>query len=302
MYDLLSIGNISVDFYYQGNSLTRKGNRFFLAVGGKYFVDRFYEGVGGGGANVAIGVRRNGFKTAVLGKIGRNEFKIIILNKLKKAGVDSVLCQEEDNYFNISSILLTESGERTVINFDTPGQSLFEDKKNISRLLEAKSVYFGNLPDVSLTERIEIIKLLRKKNILTFVNLGVSDCQRPVDQICQFLKYTDILILNSHEFSELIKKPYEEIVFKKNVLKNIDCLKNKLVIITDGEKGSYGYLDNQVFFEKAFKLESIVDTTGAGDAYTSGFISEYLKSKDIKKSMSKGSSYALKILSKIGAN
>src|SRR5687768_15456462 len=112
MYDLISIGNIAIDLYFRDKSFTVKDDRLQLAMGGKYFANYFHYGVGGGGANVAIGVRRSGLKTAILGKIGNNPFKDLILEVLKKEDVTSYLCQLEDEYMNISSILLSSKGER----------------------------------------------------------------------------------------------------------------------------------------------------------------------------------------------
>ena len=79
MFDLISIGNISIDLYFKGDSLTFEKNRFQLAIGGKYFVDQFHTGVGGGGVNVAIGASKAGIKSAVMGTIGNNPFKKMIL-------------------------------------------------------------------------------------------------------------------------------------------------------------------------------------------------------------------------------
>ena len=70
MYDLISIGNISIDLYFKGDALTFQNNRFQLAVGGKYFADHFYTGIGGGGVNIAIGASKFGLNTAVLGTVG----------------------------------------------------------------------------------------------------------------------------------------------------------------------------------------------------------------------------------------
>src|SRR3989337_1672921 len=120
MYDLISIGNISLDLFFQGESLTFEDNRFQLAVGGKYFVNTLYKSVGGGGANVAIGGAKNGLKTAVLGKIGNNNFKPMILEELKNKEVSTSLCQFEEDYLNLSAILLTDKGERSIIHYSPP--------------------------------------------------------------------------------------------------------------------------------------------------------------------------------------
>lgn len=303
MFDLISIGNISIDLYFKGNSLTFEKDRFQLAVGGKYFVDQFHTGVGGGGVNVAAGASHAGLKTAVLGTIGNNPFKKIILNLLEEKDVSHKLCYTENDYYNISSILLSENGERSIIHYSTPHKNILRKASSINNLIEAKVVYMGNLPDVSLTEREVTLNLCKKNNILTVVNLGVKDCRRPKNQLKHFLSKIDVLIINGHEFAELVKAQYKDIHFHDNVIRwYFRDLEDKIVIVTEGKKGSYGYMGGKVYHQKAPEIEKIVDATGAGDAYTSGFISEFFYSKNIEKAMEKASRYAKNILSKIGAN
>lgn len=302
MYDLISMGSISIDLFFQGDSLTFKDQRFQLAVGGKYQADYLYESIGGGGANVAIGAAKKGLKTAVVGKIGNNPFKKVILEELHQAGVSTTLCQYEDHYLNISSILLTDLGERSVIHYQPSHEHLVTSIEECSTFLNTKSVYLGNLPDVSLTERESIIHYLRRKGILTIVNLGVKDCRRPIEQLEKFIRGIDILILNTHEFAEAVKSSYEAINFKDNIIHHYPFLKNTIVVVTDEKKGSYGYNQNEIHYQKAIKPSVIKDTTGCGDGYTAGFISEFLKSSNILASMEKGAHYAAKILAKVGAN
>src|SRR3989344_5605237 len=52
MYDLISVGNISIDLYYKGKSFTRNKERFQLAIGGKYYADYFHEDINSAAANV----------------------------------------------------------------------------------------------------------------------------------------------------------------------------------------------------------------------------------------------------------
>lgn len=303
MYDLISIGGISMDFYFKGDSLTFKDNRFQLAIGGKYVTDYFYEGLGGGGANVAIGTHKNGLKTAVMGIIGNNVFKKIILEKLEKFKVSYEPCRFEDNFYNISVILLRSDGERSIVHYVTPHQHLLESTITVKYLTVSHILYLGNLPDVSLTQKVNALRDAKENNILTIVNLGVKDCRRPKTELEELLKKTDILILNGHEFSELVKAPYQDIYFHEDVVSHyFPLFKQRLVIVTEGKKGSYGYLGGKVYHQKAETLEKIIDTTGAGDGYTAGFIAEYFRSNHIEKAMEKGAKYASKILVKIGAN
>lgn len=299
MYDLISISNICIDLYFKGKSLTQNNERFQLAIGGKYFTDSFYEDVGGGAVNVAAGLAKHGYKVTIFAKIGNNSFKEVILNKLKNKNIASELCQFEDNYYKISSILLTEKGERTIINYETPSHLYSQFILN-EELKKAKNVYFGPLPSISLAEKIKMINFFKGDQVTTTVNLASTDCQQSIDNLKEIFQALDVLIINAHEYSLLIKKPYTEINFKENF--EIDSLKDKVVIITDAEKGSYGYFNGKTFFQSAIVPEKVIDTTGAGDGYTAGFIAEYLKTKDIKASMESGAKYASKIISQIGAN
>lgn len=303
MYNLISIGSISIDLYFKGNSLTFKDERFQLAIGGKYLADNFYVGIGGGGTNVAIAAGKNGLKTAVMGKIGNNVFKKIILDKLVENNISHTLCDFENSYYNVSLIILSPNGERSIIHYVTPHQHLFSDSNDLKDVTKTKMVYLGNLPDVSLTERSEVLHFFKKKGVKTVVNLGVKDCRKSLKELHHFLGGADILILNGHEFSELVKAPYKDIHFKEHVVKwYIPSLIEKLVVITEGEKGSYAYLGNNLYRQPAERITKIVDTTGAGDGYTGAFIAEYLKSGNVEKSMDKASVFASKILQRVGAN
>ena len=54
MYQLVSVGDITMDMYFQGETLTQEDGRFSLAIGGKYYAEMFHSGLGGSAANVSI--------------------------------------------------------------------------------------------------------------------------------------------------------------------------------------------------------------------------------------------------------
>lgn len=302
MFDLISIGNITIDMFFKGESLTYEHDRFQLAIGGKYFVDGFHQGTGGGGANVAIAASRSGVKAAVVGKIGENAFKKIILEDLRNEGVDVSLCQMEKEYLIISSILISPSGERSIINYGTPHQHVIHSVESLIALKKTKMIYLGNLPDVSFTEREKILQFLHTQHIPVAVNLGVKDCRRSTEQIEKFMKHVDIIMVNGHEYSELIKKDYKKLDFTHRHTYLIPYLKDKLIVVTDGEMGSYAFKDNIIYYQKAIPVKHIVDTTGAGDGFVGTFLAHYIQTQDIQESMNKGAHYSAKILGKLGAN
>lgn len=304
MLDLLTIGTVTIDLYYKGESLTENDGRFELAVGGKYFADHFYEGLGGGGANVAIGAVKCGIKAGVLAKIGDNPFKQLIIKKLKDSGISfENFCDIEKEYINISSILLNKNGEKTVVNYRTDHQSIFSPESDFEKLIEAKAIYMANLSKVSLQERIEVLAFAKKHGIKVFANLNVTDCRRPIEDVMSFIEPVDALIINEFEYADIIKVPHHNIDFDHDIVKKYKPFQpTDLLVVTAGQKGSYCYHEGKVYYQKSSAVRQVLDTTGAGDAYTAGFISEYLKTSDIKKSMKKGADYAVNIIEKLGAN
>lgn len=300
MYDLISVGNISIDLYFQGKNMTQDTNRFKLAIGGKYYTEDFHEDIGGGGCNVAAGVAKLGLRVAVFGKVGNNPFRDLIFKKLADKRVSTEFCEIVDDYYKISAIILTDKGERTIIHHETPGHMLRKFYLH-KELKNAKHIYFSPLEHLDIEEKTKMIKYLKGDNTLTFVNLPATDCKRPVAHLKEIFDSLDVLIINAHEYSLLARKDYSSINFKKLKI-TLPFLKDRVLIITDAEHGSYGYYKDEFFYQEAVKPKKIVDATGAGDAYTAGFIAQYIKSGNIESSMLSGAKYAAEKLSRLGAN
>lgn len=302
MFDLVSIGTISADLYFSADELTKKDKRLFLAIGGKYRSEDFSMSVGGGAANVAIGGRKNGLKTAVVGMIGNNVFRKGIMQRLQIAKVNTSHVLFNQTAISVSVILLDESGERTVITHQSSHEHILEETHISRRNLNTRAVYFGNLSHVSVKERKALMKSFKNNDVQIFVNVGPLECCKPKQFISDLLEYADVLIVNTHEFADIVKKDVEKIDFKESILSYLPNMKDAIVIVTDGESGSYGYEGEKVFYCAVKKQDLVVDTTGVGDGYTAGFITSYLRYSDVERAMKAGTRYASKIVKKIGAN
>ena len=105
----------------------------------------------------------------------------------------------------------------------------------------------------------------------------------------------DITFANEQEIMSLtnVKKLGDAVEFLKKI--------KKLVVITRGEKGALAIKDNNVTECLSKKNLKIVDLTGAGDLFASGFLDGYIKGKTIKESLEKGTDMSSKIIQVIGA-
>ena len=75
----------------------------------------------------------------------------------------------------------------------------------------------------------------------------------------------------------------------------------KLIVITRGNKGALAVENNEVVECSAIKNLKIIDLTGAGDLFASGFLDGYIKGKTIKESLNKGTEMSAKVIQIIGA-
>ena len=73
------------------------------------------------------------------------------------------------------------------------------------------------------------------------------------------------------------------------------------VVITDGKNGSSAIDEKGKIYSFGVLPANVVQKTGAGDAYTSGFLAAYTQGKDIEGAMRWGAANAASVIQEIGA-
>ena len=77
--------------------------------------------------------------------------------------------------------------------------------------------------------------------------------------------------------------------------------RQKLFLVTLGAGGSVALGQGDRIFCPAAPVERVVDTTGAGDTFAAAFLSEYVRSKDVAKSLKRGAEEAAMTVQRVGA-
>jgi len=299
MYDLITIGDVTLDLFYKGDKLTESSERFNLAIGGKYRADNFYFSLGGCGANVAVAAAKFGLSSSIVSIIGENPFKGIILQKIISNQISIKELIYVRDFINISTILIAKNGDRSIIHYVSDKLDDIISMKFEAAVNKAKYLYLGNLPHLKQEAKLEILKIAKKNKITTFLTVASSDCRDLRSETFELIDYADFFALNTHEFCDLLQKKYEEMNFHHGA--ELLEARHNTFIVTDGNKGSYAYHKGMTFFQKEAPIKHIIDTTGAGDGYLGGFIANYFKTKDIKSAMTAGTDFAGQVISKIGA-
>ena len=302
MIEIISIGSLTLDLFFQDKSLTISKKRFFLAIGGKYVVNYFNQAIGGGGGNVAVGLARAGIKSSLWTEIGKGGVSQLIIAKLKDENVEIKDLVERSDFTNVSAILLSGDGERTIINHRSHESELEFDNLHKSLFKGAKAVYLGNMPELELELRESILEYAKKENLTTYLNLGVKDCRKRQSKLKKLLSSVDYLLVNRYELSDILDIPPNEIMPSAvNYQSRIFNSSSAVLVVTDGEFGSYAQTKNEIFFQKAVKVKKVIDATGAGDAFTSGFMAARFYGLDLSTSLQSGARNSASIIQKVNA-
>ena len=105
----------------------------------------------------------------------------------------------------------------------------------------------------------------------------------------------DICFANEGEMMSLIDaKDFSEVInFSKEIKKHI--------IITRGENGAVSIKDNKIVEVESKKNLDILDLTGAGDLFASGYLHGYINNLSQVDCLEKGTEMSAKIIQQIGA-
>ena len=143
-----------------------------------------------------------------------------------------------------------------------------------------------------------------KRNIKIAWNPGVQQL-KDFKMTAKFLPYIDVLILNNDESLELLYNLNKKVRgVKGNILLTlIKELGPQNVIITQGDKGviAIDQHNKKYNLPTRFDRRRIVDTVGAGDSFSSGFMAGWIRWLNFEKALWLGLKNATQNLYKIGA-
>ncbi len=282
MFDVITFGSATNDVF-----LKIKKEDFKL--GRKVLVDDKIESSGGGGTNTACTLSSLGFKTSYCGLVGRDKEGRAIIKDLRKFKVSRVFLQKRDK--TAFSLVLSSGRERTIFVFK--GSCHFMKKEDIPfQNLKTKWFYIAPLYDKTLLLFKPIISFAKKNKIKLCVNLSKEQLEKGKEKLKPLLKEIDILLLNEGEAKELLGS--------KNIIKGLASLCPKIVVVTQGHKGSFVISKGSLFNVKPHNVP-FLEKTGAGDAYGSGFLAGLLKKNSIEYAIQVASNNAELCIKKVGA-
>jgi len=276
-FDVITFGSAVVDVFVD-TDVAEKHDFISYPVGSKILIKDLKFDLGGGGTNTAVAFSRLGFKTGYIGKLGKDEYAKEILAMLEKENVKFLGKIDKEMSTGFSVILDSREKERTVLTYKGANDFLGFHELKLGKL-ETKWIYFSSLLEESFETQVKLAEIMKKRNVNLAFNPSAYLIKRK--NIRKLLKLTDILILNKEEAEMLVGKKQN---LSYELYKLID---SGIVVITDKDKKAIAYDGFKEYFIIPNKIK-VVERTGAGDAFASGFVAGQIAGKSIQQSLKLG--------------
>lgn len=296
---VLSIGNAAQDIFLLGKQAfapVRLGDGRWceqLPLGGKLELDDLVVASGGDACNAAVTFARQGFESLFMGIVGVESAAEAILQELDREGVDTRHVRQQSGYRTPCSVaLLAPRGGQTVLRYaghKLSGVSHWIDLEAIPR---ADWLYISSVGSMEVLER--IITTAARHHIRVAYNPSFPELHQP-SKLRALLEDVTILIANKLEMQQIVEGD------TTSELAQHATHFVPIAVVSDGEKGSAA-CDGRVLVKAGiYESVSVVDRTGAGDAFGAGITAMIAQNKDLEEAVRFASANATSVVGEIGA-
>jgi len=286
--EVIGFGALNVDKLYSVENIASKDEESFI----KDETDT----PGGSAANTIVGLSRLGCSTSIIGKIAEDEDGDLIEYNLAINGVYSNnLIYSETGSTGKCLGFVDSQGERCLYIDPGVNDEIRIDEINPLNIMRCKIMHYTSFVGDSFKTQIELLDKLNDKCVLSF-DPGMLYVQKGFDELKPILERTNILLINESELRLLCNNNKSSL--KELAIGFLD-LGIETIVVKQGSKGVFA-MNNQEDCEVESYECDVVDTTGAGDSFNSGFLYSYLKGYDLEKSCRIGNWVASKSIEGFG--
>jgi len=252
---------------------------------------------GGSVANSIVGLSQLENKVGFIGKVNDDDLGNKYEEGLKKENVEYFYSKKKEELpTGTCLILITPDSERTMCTFLGTAGKIDENDVDVNAVKSSEITFLeGYLWDEG-EPKTAFDKAIQNSNKVAMSLSDLFCVERHKPHFLDLVKNKlDITFANEQEIISLINaKNFDEVIsFSKNL--------GKLIIITRGKNGSIAINKNEVVECDIQKNLKIIDLTGAGDLFASGFLHGLINNLSLKESLKKGTEMSSKIIQQIGA-
>jgi len=285
-FDVIGFGALNADKLYRVNRIAREDEESFVLG--------FQEASGGSAANTIGGLARLGLETGYIGKVANDHEGKLLLEDFKREKVDT------------SGIVITSTGRSGVAAgyVDSKGQRALYVDPGVNDSLEFDEIsleYAGSAEFLHLTSFVGEKPFKAQKRLIEELSEmrmsfdpGEIYARKGLSTLKTLIGRSFVIFPSENEVRTLTGKELKEgsrVLIGKGA---------GIVAVKLGERGCYVTNGKEDFLVKSYQTK-VLDTTGAGDAFCTGFLYGLIKEKDLCTCAKLGNFVASRCIAKVGA-
>ncbi len=310
-FDVLTVGNAIVDIisscpesFITENGIVKGAMNLVDADRAQMLYGKMgpaLEASGGSAGNTAAGVANLGGKAAYFGKVAHDQLGDIFAHDIRAQGVHFETKPLEGGAPTARSmIFVTPDGERSMNTYLGACVELGPEDVAADVVAQSKVTYFeGYLWDPPRAKDAirECARIAHENGREVSMTLSDSFCVgRYRDEFLELMRSGTVDIVFANRAEALALYETEDFEAALTAIAR-DC---KLAAVTMSEEGSVIVKGDERIYVPAIPVDTVVDTTGAGDLYASGFLFGYTTGRDLATCGALGSLAAGIVIQQIG--
>lgn len=298
-FDFIGIGDTVVDAFIRieiGHVQEHGGaTEYCLPFGSKipYQEVTVIPGVGNS-ANGVVSASRLGLHAGLVTFLGNDANGLECINRLQREGVDMSLATQEDGKKTNYHYVLWHGDERTILIKHEAFTAKLPD------IGTPKWIYLSSLGEHAKGLHTEVVQFIKAhpETKLAF-QPGTFQIKLGKDSLKDIYALAEVICINKEEAQEILGTPETDI---KELLKKINDLGPKIVLVSDGPHGAYMKHGDMYYQMPLYPdIAPAVERTGAGDAFFSTFISALIMGKSPEEAITWGPINSMNVVQHVGA-
>lgn len=268
MTKVLCFGSLNIDYIYQVPH--------FVGAGETLSALSRQRLAGGKGLNQAVALSRAGAQTYMAGSVG--EDGDFLLETLQGAGVDISFVRQMEGNTGTAVIQRDGAGENCILLHGGANRCITEEQ--VQETLE----HFTPGDWLVLQNEISCLPLLLREGRKRGMQVVFNPSPMEPDLLGLHLEKVHCLVLNQVEGRQLLGGEERE---EEDLRRGLEeWFQGDTLVLTLGSRGAWCLHQGEWVFQKAFSVP-VVDTTGAGDAFTGFFVASRMMGQSIPEALKK---------------
>jgi ribokinase len=268
---------------------------YFPSVDGETFVERLEVRPGGSAANLAVACSKLGLKAGFIGVVGDDSEGSSLLEDLRKEGVDTGGVMRTSKLpTGQVYIALDKEGKRMMFAFSGAANTLGDKDIDSAYIGSSKFLHIADLKNISPLET--AAKAAQSVGTRVSLNPGALIAVQGYEEIKGLLSSTDVFISSRGELNQIFGTENPEFAVKKLFRSGPE-----IVAITLGHEGCMVAESKGTSHRIAAFKTTVVDTTGAGDAFCAGLLTSLVQGEGLIEAARFANAVAALKVAKLGA-